>query len=91
MSHRLKVSPKLTYPVLLTLLGMGTFGSFSTSSLPLGLKLYGLSLFLQAGFALLYFAVWRRRDRDHRQSTDRYLQKDLAGHQDRAIVTDESW
>jgi hypothetical protein len=72
MSHRLKVSPKLTYPVLLTLLGMGTFGAFSTSSLHLGLKLYGLSLFLQAGFALLYFAVWRRRDRDYRQSTDRY-------------------
>ncbi|MGD2182486.1 hypothetical protein [Lusitaniella coriacea] len=53
--------PKLIYLLLLSLLGLGSFGFFSGTELNFFLKGYGLAFVLQAGFALLYLGVYRRR------------------------------
>lgn len=58
--------PKRTYLILLTLLGLGSFGLFSGMELSFWLKGYGLLFFLQAGAAFLYFGVYRREQQRRR-------------------------
>jgi len=62
-------SSQRPYLILLTLLAMGCFGLFSTLEVNEWLKVYGLILSLQGGFALVYFALKGRRDRPRRRST----------------------
>ncbi|MBE9114325.1 hypothetical protein IQ249_00290 [Lusitaniella coriacea LEGE 07157] len=58
---RPKSNAKLTYRFLLLFLAMGIFGLFSDMEVNLFLKIAGMSISLQAGFALLYFGVYRQK------------------------------
>lgn len=60
-------STKRPYLILLTLLAMGCFGLFSTLEINEWLKVYGLILSLQGGFALVYFAIRSRRARQQQR------------------------
>lgn len=60
-------STKRPYLILLTLLAMGCFGLFSTLEINEWLKVYGLILSLQGGFALVYFAIRSRHARQQQR------------------------
>lgn len=62
-------STQRPYLILLTLLAMGCFGLFSTLEVNEWLKVYGLMLSLQGGFAFVYFATKSRRARQRQRST----------------------
>lgn len=51
---------RATYRILLALLAMGTFGLFSDIDVHFFAKGLGMLIVLQAGFALLYFGVYRK-------------------------------
>ncbi|NJL01225.1 MAG: hypothetical protein HC910_11945 [Spirulinaceae cyanobacterium SM2_1_0] len=67
---RLKLNPKLTYVTLLALWAASGFSAFSGLAVNPLLRTYGLALFLQAGFALVYLSD-RRQQRQQRQQRPR--------------------
>jgi hypothetical protein len=56
----LKPTGKVAYIVLSIFLGIGSFGLFSEMDVNLFVKTYGLLVCLQAGFAMVYFGVYRK-------------------------------
>jgi len=70
----LKTSPKQVYLALLALWAIGSFGLFAGNDLNPLLQTYGLALFLQAGFALVYLHYRRQQQRDRqRRSRDELI------------------
>ncbi len=61
---RLKLRPRTVYLTLLALWAGGSFSLFSGPGLNPLLQTYGLALFLQAGFVLVYLHYRRQQQRD---------------------------
>jgi uncharacterized membrane protein len=52
---------KLIYILLLFLLGVETYHLFSVTEMNIFVKIYGLTLVLQAGFAIVYLSFQQRK------------------------------
>ncbi|MDY6781714.1 MAG: hypothetical protein SW833_04025 [Cyanobacteriota bacterium] len=67
-----KPDEKIIYYTILILWGLGSFGWFSDLEVNFVEKVGGLSIFLQAGFILLYIGHrkerWKKRKRSSSQS-----------------------